>query len=278
MKHANILLIAFGLLFIGEQSSARYLLVEVEDGPEDGFGPVILPGQLEGAPENDGNDTPIPISGRGCRWCHPRCFEEDTLVWTKNEAQADEDAKQIPIKNLKEGNLVRTMTPELPPGKDQNVMVWTRATDVTVYNGDWMVHKLTFNTGDHLTVTSPHMMIIWPNSLPHFVRADQVKIGDMMRVRQTIEQITEITTFMVDAKVSVETEDGTIQANDVLTSGFCDENPDMLNRTMEAFGALKIYKDQHFTPCYSGMCMDSVAWNNSFMLNNGLFLMEHTQY
>jgi len=294
MKSCSIVLLSFSLTLEVFDVSGRYLLVDIDDDKRWTAqkwmavnGTVIE----EGVPENDEADGQIGPSarifgkccffGRCIEWlpvCPWFCFEENTRVWTKAESQADEEAEQIPIKHLKEGNLVRTMTPELLAGKVQDVMEWTRATDVTIINGDWMVHKFIFDTGDHLTVTSQHMMIIWPNNLPHFVRADEVKIGDMMRVHQTLEKITEIKTFMVDVKVSVETEDGTLQANDVLTSGFCDHNPDMLNKTMEVFRALRTYKDQHFTPCYNNMCMDSVAWNNSFMLNNGLLPMDHTQY
>ena len=196
------------------------------------------------------------------------CFEENTMVWSKNESQADADAKKIPIKSLQEGSLVRTMTLIHPSENDEEKVVWTRATDVTVYSGNWTVHKFTFATGHQLTVTSPHIMIIWPNKQPYFVRADQVKIGDMMKVAKTIDPVTKIRTYMVGSKVSVETEDGTIQGNDVLASGFCEDNPDMLDRAMKASGILKIYKDQHFGHCYNTMCMDSIAWNNTYMINN----------
>jgi len=164
------------------------------------------------------------------------------------------------------------MTLSHPPEHEEEKIVWTRATDVTVYNGNWTVHNLIFATGHQVTVTSPHIMIIWPNKEPYLVRADQVKIGDMMRVGKTIDPVIEIRTYMVGSKVAVETEDGTIQGNGVLASGFCDDNPDMLDRAMKATGILKIYKDRHFGHCYNTMCMDSIAWNNTYMINNGLTL------
>jgi len=218
MKSCSIVLLSFSLTLEVFDVSGRYLLVDIDDKPWTVPKWTAVNGTEEGVPQNDEADGPIGPSarfGKCCFWGRcitwmpfcPFCFDENTRVWTKAESQSDEEAEQIPIKHLKEGNLVRTMTPELLAGKIQDVIEWTRATDVTVINGDWMVHKFIFDTGDHLTVTSQHMMIIWPNNLPHFVRADEVKIGDMMRVHQTLEKVAEIKTFMVDVKVSVETED-----------------------------------------------------------------------
>lgn len=248
----------------------------------------------ERCPEFDGQPTVVEVDGKGEQKSvdgsrharlgrsiegegiherrRKRCFEKNTMVWTKSESQVDEVATRIPIKKLREGDLVRTMTPNFPSEEDREDLVWTRATDVTVYNGNWTVHSFIFPTGHRLTVTSPHMMIIWPNNEPHFVRADQVKVGDMMKLSQTIAPVTEIRTSMVGSKVAVETEDGTIQGNGVLTAGFCDDNPDMLDRAMKATGILKIYKDRHFGQCYNTMCMDTIAWNNTYMINNELTL------
>ena len=198
------------------------------------------------------------------------CFEENTLVWTKHETQVDGEAKQIPIKYLREGDLVGTMTVIYSPEKDPEEIQWTRATDVTAYDGNWKVHRFIFASGHQITVTSPHIMIIWPDRESYFVRADQVKIGDVMKLRQTMSNVTKIQTFFAGSKIAVETEDGTIQGNDVLASGFCDENPDMMNRVMKANVIVRIYKDRHFGQCYNTMCMDSLAWNNTYMINNGL--------
>ena len=227
---------------------------------------------IEGEGIHERNGRRCKCWERGCKCWKTSCFEENTMVWTKGESQVDEVARRIPIKKLREGDLVRTMTPNFPSEEDQEDLVWTRATDVSVYNGNWTVHSFIFLTGHQLTVTSPHMMIIWPNNEPHFVRADQVKVGDMMKLSQTIKPVREIITYTVESKVAVETEDGTIQGNGVLTAGFCDDNPDMLDRAMKATGILKIYKDRHFGQCYNTMCMDSIAWNNTYMINNELTL------
>ena len=192
------------------------------------------------------------------------------MVWTKHETKVDEEAKQIPIKYLREGDLVGTMTINYPSKKDPKEIQWTRATDVTAYDGNWKVHSFIFTSGHQITVTSAHIMIIWLDREPYFVRADQVKIGDVMKLRQTMSKVIKIQTFFVGSKIAVETEDGTIQGNDVLVSGFCDENPDMIDRVMKATAIVSIYKDRHFGQCYRAMCMDSLAWNNTYMINNGL--------
>ena len=71
------------------------------------------------------------------------CFAKNTMVWTKNEKQPDEDAIRISVNYLKEGQLVSTMV--LHPSSEANHgMVWTRATDVTSYRGHFKVHLLPF--------------------------------------------------------------------------------------------------------------------------------------
>ena len=117
------------------------------------------------------------------------------MVWTKHERQVDEEAKQIPIKYLKEGDLVGTMTVIYPPEKDLEEIQWTRATDVTAYDGNWKVHRFMFASGHQITVTSPHIMIILPDRDPYLVQADQVKIGDVMKLRLTMSQVAKIQTF-----------------------------------------------------------------------------------
>ena len=198
------------------------------------------------------------------------CFSEDTMVWTKNDTRPDTTARRIPVSYLKEGQLVSTMDLDRSCEENQET-AWTRATDVTTYRGNFRVHTFALATGHRLTVTSPHIMIIWRNKIPYFLRADHVMAGDDMRVQEIITQVTMIETKVVVSKVAIETEDGTIQVNGVLASGFCDDNPDTMNKVMKVEPMIENYKSNHFGEIYNSMCMDAIAWKTNLMINNGVY-------
>ena len=198
------------------------------------------------------------------------CFDYATTVWTKNETSSDEYARQVKVLNLVEGNLVGTMDINSRP-YDPKKMVWSRATDVTIQSGHYKGHYFEFSTGHHLTVTSAHLMIIWKNGKSYFVRADEVQVGDAMQVQEAIAHVTKIENIMIMKKVSIETEDGTVQANGVLASGLCDHNPEVHGRVVKSGNLVKNYKILHFGEKYNTMCMDRVTWKNSYMINNGYF-------
>ena len=197
------------------------------------------------------------------------CFDVSTTVWTKNETQPDKDAKQVMANDLVEGDLVGTMDLNMIQANEEQKFTWTRATDVTIYRGKWKAHFLEFSNGNRLTVTSPHLMIIWKDEAPYFVRADQLKIGDMMKVNDMMTHIAKIKTSMIGAKVAIETEDGTIQVNGVLASGFCDDNPESKNKVMKVQAMINEYKTYHFGEDYNDMCLDVVSWRTAYMNNNG---------
>ena len=169
-----------------------------------------------------------------------------------NETKPDKDAIRITVNHTKEGQLVSTMA--LHASSDVNHgTVWTRATDITSYRGHFKVHTFTFATGDQLTVTSPHIMIIWRAKISYFLRADQVTKGDEMSVQETVARVTMVETKMVDTKVAIETEDGTIQLNGVLASGFCDDNPEAVDKMMNVDPMIEIYKSNHFGEIYKSV-------------------------
>ena len=197
------------------------------------------------------------------------CFADSTIIWTKNETQSDAYAKEVMVKDLKEGSLVGTLDLSLlRDGK--NKFMWTRATDVTLSRGNWRAHSFVFSNGHHLTVTSPHLMIIWKNGISYFVRADNVQVFDKMIVDEIETHITEIRNRIITTKVAIETEDGTVQANRVLASGICEDNPELLSNIVQYDSVIKSYKSSHFGEEYYDMCMDNVAWKNAYRINNQL--------
>ena len=202
---------------------------------------------------------------RGGGW---GCFSDSTIIWTKNETQPDTKAREIMVKNLREGDLVRTFEPSFH--RDiENKFRWTRATDVTISFGNWTGHTFEFSTGHHLTTTSPHLMILMKSGRYYFIRADSVQISDQMIVNGLVTNVTKIKNHLLQRKVSIETEDGTILVNGVLASGLCDDNPEVVNRIVKYESLIKDYKLKHFGEVYNNMCMDNNAWKNAYMINNG---------
>ena len=205
--------------------------------------------------------------GRGGGW---GCFSENTVVWTKNETQLDTKAKEIFISNLKEGDLVGTLEPSFyKEGEFQ--FVWTRATDVTISTGNWSAYTFLFSKGHHLTATSPHLMIILKYGKSYLIRAEDVQVGDTMIVNGTVTKVQNIRNRIIKRKVAIETEDGSVQVNGVLASGICEDNPEVTNRTVHLEALIKWYKSVHFGIEYNEMCMDTIAWKNSYLINNGYY-------
>jgi len=196
------------------------------------------------------------------------CFEENSHVWTKNVTQTDAFAKKVSVKDLQEGSLVATSEPFITQ-KGKTQLKWTRATDVTVSDGIWNAHTFTFSNRLHLTVTSPHLMIIRKNGQAFFIRADTVQVGDIMFVDEKEVLVIDIKKHTINTKVSVETEQGTIQVNRVLVSGLCDYNPDTVDRIAKYHFILEKYIQDHFGKEYSNMCMDDVMWKDRYIINNG---------
>ena len=208
----------------------------------------------------------VPISGKPTGGGRFGCFAENTVVWTKNESMPDSSATQVMVKNVPEGNLVGTLDLSLKNG--DHMFMWTRATDVTIYEGQWRAHNFTFSNGHHVTATSPHLMMVKQDKEFYFRRADNVQIGDTMLVNGLESRISGIQTFQMNTKVSIETEEGTIQANGILASGLCEDNPDVIDRIVLADSLVRDYKVNHFGEVFTEMCMDSASWQTAYLVNN----------
>ena len=196
------------------------------------------------------------------------CFDASMKVWAKNETQQNKEAKLIMAKDVEEGDLVSTIDLS-----NQNLayddFTWTRATDVDIFWGKWKAYRFIFANTHTITVTSPHIMILWLKGNWYSVPANQVQIGDQMRVGKEITHVTEVLPYIINAKVAIETEDGTIIVNNVLTSGLCDHNPKSSSMSLKANNLLNEYKLLHFGEFGKDQCMDTVAWKNTYLKNNG---------
>ena len=196
------------------------------------------------------------------------CFDPNTIVWAKNETQPDQCAKEVMVKDLVEGDLVDTVDLNKYTNEPYT-STWTRIIDVTLSTGNWNSHSFVLSSGHRLIVTSPHLMVIWKDGVSYFVRADQVQVGDVMKVGEILTQVTVIKAHLMSIKVGIETEDGTIKANGVLASGLCDDNSELFERVINAGKVVKNYKSFHFGDAYNTMCMDTYSWKRAYMINNG---------
>ena len=111
------------------------------------------------------------------------------------------------------------------------------------------------------------MMVIKSENF-YFLRADNVQLGDKMLVNKAEFEVTGIQLLQINTKVSIETEEGTIQANGVLASGVCEDNPDVGDRIVLADTVIKDYKSNHFGESFNDMCMDSASWKRAYIINN----------
>ena len=112
-------------------------------------------------------------------------------------------------------------------------------------------------------------IIIWNDGISYFKRADHVRIGDVMKVRDKLMYVEKIDSYIMKSKVAVETEDGTIVVNDVLASGLCDNNPEAIENIMKTTNLLTKYKQTHFGQKYETTCMDTHSWKSKYFEING---------
>ena len=113
-------------------------------------------------------------------------------------------------------------------------------------------------------------MIIRIKNEFYLVRADNVQVGDKMMINANEAKVTEVRNHMIDHKVAIETESGTLQVNGVLTSGLCEDNPESVEKILMFDVVIQNYTSSHFGNEYKNLCMDDVAWKNAYLINNGL--------
>ena len=214
--------------------------------------------------------TRLGSSGGSYGSSYGNCFSYSTIVWTKNESSSDMTALQVMAIDLKEGDLVETFDVS-SSWQLKTQFMWTRVTDVSIYHGNWMAHTFEFSKRLNVTVTSPHLMIILKKEKFYFIRADHVEINDTMLVNKRLIKVIGIKNHLIKRKVAIETEDGTLQANGVWASGFCDDNVEVNNRIAEYNSVIEDYKFRHFGKEYNSMCMDKVAWKIAYHRNNKFF-------
>ena len=93
------------------------------------------------------------------------CFEENTKV-------SRDDGKIIYVKDLKEGEMIQS----IKDGKK----FYDKVIEVSIFEGKFQAHKFVFSNGKTITVTSPHLMMIWKGTEMVMTAARDVKMHDLM--------------------------------------------------------------------------------------------------
>ena len=81
-----------------------------------------------------------------------------------------------------------------------------------------------------MTVTSPHLMLVFKPDGPVMLPARSLAVGDLMHAPAGAPQpvaVTAIKDLTLDTKVNVETASGTLIANGILVSAMCEKYPEV---------------------------------------------------
>ena len=81
-----------------------------------------------------------------------------------------------------------------------------------------------------------------------------------------------IQSFKMNMKVSIETEDSTIETNGVLVTGLCEDNPAVADRIVVSNALVTDYNISHFGESSNEMCMAYQTWKKAYNLNNKYFV------
>jgi len=164
------------------------------------------------------------------------CFQEDVEV-------VKEDGTAVKVGELKVGDKILS---KLDLGCQSTANTFALVTNATkVVGGEFPAHKITFNNGKHITITSPHLMITKSDKEMKMVAAKDLKLLDEMAFDDgSYSKIEKIEDVVLPVKVNIETSTGLLFANGLLTSGMCEKTPDLENNS--AGDILGEYTASHF--------------------------------
>jgi hypothetical protein len=138
------------------------------------------------------------------------CFDENTKVQITN-------GTTISANQLCKGDKILS--------KENDEKFYDDVVNCEILEGDFPAHKFKFSNGKSITVTSNHLMIIFTENHFEMVPAKEIQINDVMCFKYGISTILEITESTLDKKVHVNTKSGLFYANELLTTGLCENLP-----------------------------------------------------
>lgn len=141
------------------------------------------------------------------------CFDENTKVQITS-------GETIPVSQLSKGRKILS--------KENDEKFYDEVTDCTKVEGKFQAVKLIFSNGKSITVTSNHLMIVFNENELEMVPAKDVQLRDKMRFKYGFSTVTTLSEVILDKKYHVNTKSGLFFANELLTTGLCENLPENL--------------------------------------------------
>ena len=157
------------------------------------------------------------------------CFNEDTKISKFEDGQI----KDVYIQELKKNDIVLA----------NNLNKFTKVVRNIKSEGIFNYTQITLESGKALTVTNEHGVIILDEKLnKKIVKANDLKEGQILISLQGPEIIKNIQYLSLNDKYILETQDGTVMANNIYVSTICD---DMIDEKINADDLIKHWKTKH---------------------------------
>ena len=157
------------------------------------------------------------------------CFSSDTTISKLEDGQI----KDVSIYELKKNDLVLA----------NNGNKLTKVVRNVKNEGIFNYTQIILESGKELTITNEHGVIVLDEkSNKRVIKAANLRKGQNLITLDGPEMIKNINNLQIKDKYILETEDGTVIANNIYVSTICD---DMIDEKINSDDLLKQWKDKH---------------------------------
>ena len=157
------------------------------------------------------------------------CFSPDTKISTIEDGQI----KDVLIYELKKNDLVLA----------NNGNKLTKVVRNLKSEGIFNYTQIILESGKELTITNEHGVIVLDEETnKKVIKAANLREGQKLITLKGPEMIKNINNLQIKDKYILETEDGTVIANNIYVSTICD---DMIDEKINSDDLLKQWKDKH---------------------------------
>ena len=157
------------------------------------------------------------------------CFDSETIISKIEDGQI----KKVSIYELKVNDLVLA----------NNENKFTRVVRNVKSEGVFDYTQIILESGKQLTITNEHGVIVLDGeSNKRIMMANNLREGQKLITLEGVEVIKKVKNLEIKDKYILETEDGTVIANNIYVSTICD---DMIDETMDSDELIKLWKEKH---------------------------------
>ena len=157
------------------------------------------------------------------------CFSPDTKISTIEDGQI----KDVSIYELKKNDLVLA----------NNGNKLTKVVRNLKSEGIFNYTQIILESGKELTITNEHGVIVLDEEInKKVIKAANLREGQKLITLKGPEMIKNINNLQIKDKYILETEDGTVIANNIYVSTICD---DMIDEKINSDDLLKQWKNKH---------------------------------